>query len=188
MRAVVNYTDGPVGWLDWQPDPFGVQVTVDCEIPSGAPPLLRCWGKTGGEPLLVGLPAPEGGRLRLHRHLSRETLKGAGCAAQPPSAFYLSERPQQAVQPAPSETAVPTADAAIQTGDAVLDTLLREGTVRTERYAEGVRLRCPFAPDRPFALAPAFVLCRVEGEEAILDWTKKDAAGAAASKKSERIT
>ena len=60
MRAVVNYADGPVGWLDWQPDPFGVQVTVDCEIPSGAPPLLRCWGETGGEPLLVGLPAPEG--------------------------------------------------------------------------------------------------------------------------------
>ena len=92
------------------------------------------------------------------------------------------------MQPAPSETAAQAADAAIQTGDAVLDTLLREGTVHAEQYAEGVRLRCPFASDRPFALAPAFVLCRVEGEEAILDWTKKDAAGAAASKESEKIT
>ena len=76
----------------------------------------------------------------------------------------------------------------LQTGDAVLDALLSDGAVRAERQGTGVRLRCTFAPDRPFALAPAFVLCRVEGGEAVLDWTKKDAADTAASQKTEKFT
>lgn len=186
MRATVQYAEGTVGWLDWQPDPYGVQVTVDCAIPDGAPPLLRCWGETSGAPLLVGLPAPEGGRLRLRRHLSRETLKGAGCASQPPSLFYLAGQPRQAAPSSPPGAEVEP-DAALQTGDAVLDTLLREGTVHAERLGEGVRLRCTFASDQPFALAPAFVLCRVEGGQAVLDWTKKGAAGMAAPKGTEEI-
>ena len=33
--------DGPVGWLDWEPDGFGVRVAVDCEKPTGAPLLLE---------------------------------------------------------------------------------------------------------------------------------------------------
>lgn len=190
-----------MGWLDWEPDGFGVRVAVDCEKPTGAPLLLRCYGDTGGQALLVGLLAPEDGRLRLRRRLTRETLKAAGCTDGPPKAFYLAERPMEAgrlYEPSlraepekkePLPQAADTSDARpLQTGDAVLDALLSDGAVRAERQGTGVRLRCTFAPDRPFALAPAFVLCRVEGGEAVLDWTKKDAADTAASQKTEKFT
>lgn len=198
MRAAVTYMGEPVGWLDWEPDGFGVRVAVDCEKPTGAPMLLRCYGDTGGQALLVGLLAPEDGRLRLRRRLTRETLKAAGCTDGPPKAFYLAERPMKAGQPneAPlqaepgkKETLPQTENKSdvkpLRTGDAILDALLSDGAVRAERQDKGVRLRCTFAPDRPFALAPAFVLCRVEGGEAVLDWTKKDAADTAAPHKTE---
>ena len=188
----------PVGWLDWELDGFGVRVAVDCEKPTGAPLLLRCYGDTGGQALLVGLLAPEDGRLRLRRRLTRETLKAAGCTDGPPKAFYLAEQPMEAgrlhepslqAEPERKEPLPQVADTSaaksLQTGDAVLDALLSDGAVRAERQGTGVRLRCTFAPDRPFALAPAFVLCRVEGREAVLDWTKKDAADTAAPRKTE---
>ncbi|MGO5027486.1 hypothetical protein [Candidatus Agathobaculum pullicola] len=196
MRAAVEYAGKPVGWLLWEPDGYGVQIEVDCEIPSGAP-LLRCYGEIGGAPLLVGLPAPENGRLRLRRHLSKETLKVAGCTQGPPTAFYLAERPQQkenAVPQAehpPQDTAPKISDHGkppLRTGDAVLDALLDSGAVQAERIQEGLRLHCLFAPNRPFGLAPAFVLCRVEGDEAVLDWTKKDAASVAASDSEQNVT
>ncbi len=198
MRATVDYAGKTVGWLLWTPDAYGVQVEIDCDVPPGAP-LLRCYGEMSGAPLRIGLPAPENGRLRLQRHLSKETLKAAGCVDGPPTIFYLAEHPRQPDKPR-SDTEVlrkqpqstPSSPASKprlpRTGDAVLDALLEDGGVRAERIPEGVRLRCPFASDRPFALAPAFVLCRVEGDEAILDWTKKDAAGMAASEKTAEIT
>ena len=161
-------------------------------------PLLRCYGETDGEPLLVGLPAPENGRLRLRRHLSKETLKAAGCVSAPPKAFYLAEHPGQknaavTEKEQPSQDDAPpkhsdSAEPPLQTGDAVLDALLDGGEVRAERRQKGLRLHCPFVCDRPFALAPAFVLCRVEGDEAILDWTKKDAADVAASDHKQEFT
>ena len=197
MRAAVNYAGEPAGWLIWEPDAYGVQIEVDCAMPPDAP-LLRCYGETGSEPLLVGLPAPENGRLRLRRHLSKETLKATGCIHDLPKAFYLAEHPHQkdaaateTEQPLQADVPSQTSDNAkptLQTGDAVLDALLDGGEVRAERRQEGLRLHCPFASDRPFALAPAFVLCRVEGDEAILDWTKKDAADAAASNDNHAIT
>ena len=190
MRTAVEYEGKPVSWLLWEPDAYGVQIVVDCELPSGAPPLLRCYGEIGDEPLLVGLPAPEDGRLRLRRHLSKETLKAAGCIERPPMAFYLAERPRQKddvmpqTEQSPQDEILQTPDHGkppLRTGDAVLDALLDSGAVHAERIQEGIRLHCLFAPNRPFGLAPAFVLCQVKGDEATLDWTKKDAAGVAAS-------
>lgn len=197
MRAAVIYAGEQTGWLLWEPDAYGVQVEVDCAMPPDAP-LLRCYGENDGEPLLIGLPAPENGRLRLRRHLSKETLKAAGYLDAPPKAFYLAEHPRQkhdavtkqercAQDDAPSQVSDST-ESSLQTGDAVLDALLNGGEVRAERSQEGLRLRCSFASDRPFALAPAFVLCRVEGDEAVLDWTKKDAATSAASNSEQEIT
>lgn len=197
MRASVNYAGEPAGWLIWEPDAYGVQIEVDCAMPPDAP-LLRCYGETGGEPLLVGLPAPENGRLRLRRHLSKETLKAAGCMDDPPKAFYLAEHPQQKHDAVTEEEQCSQDDGApqdsdsaeplLRTGDAVLDALLDGGEVRAERRQESLRLHCRFVSDRPFALAPAFVLCRVEGDDAILDWTKKDAAGTAASDDKQEFT
>lgn len=196
MRTAVEYEGKPVGWLLWEPDAYGAQIEVDCEMPSGAP-LLRCYGKTGDAPLLVGLPAPEDGRLRLRRHLSKETLKAAGCIESPPTAFYLAERPRQKddvvpqVEQFPQNTTLQPPDhgkSPLRTGDAVLDALLDSGEVHAERIQEGIRLHCLFAPNQPFGLAPAFVLCRVEGDEATLDWIKKDAADVAASDAEQDVT
>lgn len=197
MRAAVMYAGEPAGWLIWEPDAYGVQIEVDCAMPPDAP-LLRCYGETDGEPLLVGLPAPENGRLRLRRHLSKETLKTAGCMNDPPAVFYLAEHPkqkndtametEQSVQDDAPPQASDNAKPPLRTGDAVLDALLDGGEVHAERSPEGLRLHCPFASDRSFALAPAFVLCRVEGDEAVLDWTKKDAADVAASDDKQEFT
>lgn len=195
MRAAVIYAGEPAGWLLWEPDAYGVQIEVDCAMPPDAP-LLRCYGETGGEPLLLGLPAPETGRLCLRRHLSKETLKAAGCMNDPPKAFYLAEHPYQkdaAVREQPLQDDTPpqasdNVNPPLRTGDAVLDLLLDGGKVHVEFRQESLRLRCPFASDRPFPLAPAFVLCRVEGDEAVLDWTKKDAADAAASDDKQEFT
>ena len=66
------------------------------------------------------------------------------------------------------------------TGDTVLDALLSSENVQIQPTETGLRLQCPFDPKKPFALAPAFVLCRTEGNTAVLEW-KKDAADEAAS-------
>ena len=76
----------------------------------------------------------------------------------------------------------------MRTGDEVLDRLLDSGAVQGEDEGASVLLRCAFAPDQPFALAPAFVLCTVENGHAALRWTKKDAAQKAASGSHEQIT
>lgn len=177
MRAQVMYEGAAVGTVEWTETPYGAEIALDCAIPCEPLPLLRCYARTAGAPLLVGLPEPSGGRLVLKRRLSRETLKAAGCAAQPPASFFLSEngQEQQTTPPALAQAAPPS------TGDAVLDSLLGQQGVRWTAAEDTVELRCAFAPDKPFPLAPAFVLCTVQQGEAVLRWTKKDAAGRAAS-------
>ncbi len=196
MQAEVYFAGQPAGTILWVPDAYGVQIELDCAMPDDREKLLRCYGETDGTPLLIGLPEPVHGRLRLKRHLSRETLKAAGCDHALPLRFYLSDSPQPpAAQPeaqpapprAPENTPVQE-QPAVRTGDEVLDRLLDSGTVQGEDEGASVLLRCAFAPDQPFALAPAFVLCTVENGHAALRWTKKDAAPKAASGSHEQIT
>ena len=176
MKARVEFEDRAVGEIDWEPDAYGIAVQLDCTIPCEPLVLLRCYAETDGELFLVGLPEPQNGRLRLRRHLSRETLREAGLEGRTPTRFYLAEHPQTPCEPEkpPPDESVP------KTGDEVLDALLVQGGVHAERTENGVRLTCVFDRMQPFALAPAFVLCRVENGTAILDWTQKGAADAAA--------
>ena len=84
MQTEVYFAGGSVGKLDWEADARGVQVDLDCTL-CGEGELLRCYGEwASGAVLRIGLPAPEDGRLRLRRRLSRETLKtrAAGDPAQ----------------------------------------------------------------------------------------------------------
>ena len=166
MHADVFYNGNSVGTIEWTPDSRGVQVALDCALCGSE--LLRCYAECGAHTLRVGLPAPEHRRLRLHRRLSLETLRASGCTGVP-ERFYL------AVEPEDAPPALP-----LTTGDAVLDALLADGEVTIEQTETGMCLRCPFDPQKPFALAPAFVLCRVESGAAVLTW-KKDAADTAAS-------
>lgn len=184
MQTEVDFAGGSVGKLDWKADAHGVQVDLDCTL-CGRGELLRCYGEwASGAVLRIGLPAPEDGRLRLRRHLSRETLKMAGCPETVPQRVYLAAAPEPPVirrHPASKaeeigQTAEPAQGDPLvtaQTGDAVLDALLPAGVVQLEREGEVLRLSCPFASDRPFALAPAFVLCSVRGGRAELRWEAK---------------
>lgn len=161
MRETIVWNGREVGWIDWSPDAYGVQVTVACEQTGDPQALLRCYGQTAGEPLRIGLLEPREGGLHLSRHLSREVLKAHGCAAGAPSAFYLSDG-----QAAP----------ALHIGDEVLDSLLGQRGVEVEECADAAILRCAFKPDQPFALAPVFVLCTVERDRAALR-LKKNPSG-----------
>ena len=181
MKADVQYRGKPVGTLEWTEDAYGAAVTLDCAMPSDPLTLLRCYGRTGnGGNLLIGLPEPQGGRLRLKRRLTRETLKAAGCDHTVPQDFYLALQPEEGTtedrQEPPKEKPmepVTSAEPAAQTGEPLLDALIREGMVECERHGNDMLLSCPFLDDQPFALAPLFVLCSVESGRALLRWNSE---------------
>jgi|GEM_PF-484300 len=224
MRKDVQYLGKTIGEILWETDGYGVQVSLDCEIPGDPLLLLRCYGQTETTPFLIGLPEPLHGRLKLKRRLSRETLKEAGCLETPPTVFYLSENgaasaiptgqsaslksiseppaprespktvperpaskeppktvPEQPASKEPPKTvsepsasaltdSAPVTETPLYTGDDILDELLTHGDITGVVCGETIILRCPFLPDQPFALAPAFVLCAVRDGEAILRW------------------
>ena len=176
MRTAVYFEGREAGSLDWRQETGGVRVALDCEI--CAPRILRVYAETeGAAPLYVGLPEPQGGRLRLARRLSAETLRQAGWTGREPQRVYLAEKPETAPRAEPEKRASRELPL---TGDAVLDALIKEGAVRAERTEKGLRLSCPFSPQEPFALAPAFALCRVEQGKAVFDWETEGAAETAA--------
>ena len=173
MRAEVTFDGAPVGTLDWRADSRGAEVTLDCVCCGER--ILRVFAETeGAAPLYVGLPEPQGGRLRLTRRLSAETLHRAGWEGKTPERVYLAEKPLPRTEPPEPQSAPrvepPPAPPVRTTGDEVLDALIEAGAVSAERTENGVCLSCPFSPHEPFALAPAFVLCRVEGKTASLEW------------------
>lgn len=190
MRAAVMFDEREVGKIDWEPDAYGVQVTVDCAQPCDPLTLLRCYGLTAGEPLLIGLPEPKAGRLTLTRHLSREMLKTAGCMELPPSGFYLSDGCSPIAVPLPTteskqENSLPESETTpepsrseepehIRTGDTILDSLINLSAVQTTQNSGEIILRCAFASDQPFALAPVFVLAKVTDGQAVVQIKKED--------------
>ena len=91
IRADVFCNDNPIGTIDWTPDACGVR-RVDLDYAICGDELLRCYAVVNGNILRVGLPAPEHGRLRLHRHLSRQMLHETGC--EEPERFYLASAPE----------------------------------------------------------------------------------------------
>ena len=169
MRTAVYFEGRRAGSLDWRQESGGVRAVLDCELCSAC--ILRVYAETeGAAPLYVGLPEPQGGRLRLARRLSAETLRQAGWTGKEPLRVYLAEPP--CIEPP-------------RTGDAVLDALIEAGAVSAVRTENGVCLSCPFSPHEPFALAPAFVLCRAEQGRAVLDWKTEGAAEPAAPSEME---
>lgn len=182
MRAEITFDGAPVGTLDWRADSRGAEVALDCVCCGER--ILRVFAETeGAAPLYVGLPEPQGGRLRLARRLSAETLRQAGWTGKEPLRVYLAERQEQTPRVEPEKRAPRTEPPCIEpprTGDAVLDALIEAGAVSAVRTENGVCLSCPFSPHEPFALAPAFVLCRAERGRAVLDWKTEGADAASA--------
>ncbi len=200
MVAEVIFGREKVGDIVWEADAYGVRITLDCTIPCDPLILLRCYGTTSKGPFLIGLPEPRHGRLKLTRRLSRETLKEAGCLDTPPSAFYLSDgsaplpetgtamaEPEAGkdedtdegviTEPAP----VLPKEKPVRTGDELIDRLLESGMIEAKEDGGTVELRCTFTAAEPFALAPVFALCTVQGEKAVLRWTVEGRSGANAA-------
>ena len=100
-------------------------------------------------------------------------------AVQPEAGVPEQDSARQAGES--DERTIQQPEPVLQTGDEVLDALLSGGGVQAGRDGDALILQCAFAPDQPFALAPAFVLCTVENGRAMLRWRKKDAAAGAAS-------
>ena len=161
MRTAVYFEGRRAGSLDWRQESGGVRAVLDCELCSAC--ILRVYAETeGAAPLYVGLPEPQGGRL--------------------------AERQEQTPRVEPEKRAPRTEPPCIEpprTGDAVLDALIEAGAVSAVRTENGVCLSCPFSPHEPFALAPAFVLCRAEQGRAVLDWKTEGAAEPAAPSEME---
>lgn len=86
----------------------------------------------------------------------------SSAAAIPPAA-PASSTPE----PQPSAETLPMS-AELCTGDSILDELIAQRRVAATQEHDAIVLTCPFAPDLPFALAPAFVLCAVQDGQAIL--------------------
>lgn len=181
MRTAVYFEGREAGLLDWRQETGGVRVALDCEL--CAPRILRVYAETeGAAPLYVGLPEPQGGRLRLARRLSAETLRQAGWTGREPQRVYLAEKQETAPRAEPEKREPRTEPPQMKpcTGDAVLDALIQSGAVCAEQTGDTVCLSCVFSPQEPFALAPAFVLCRVEQGKAVLEWKKESADAASA--------
>ena len=81
-----------------------MRAVLDCELCSAC--ILRVYAETeGAAPLYVGLPEPQGGRLRLARRLSAETLRQAGWTGKEPLRVYLAERQEQTPRVEPEKRA-----------------------------------------------------------------------------------
>ena len=121
MRTAVYFEGRRAGSLDWRQESGGVRAVLDCELCSAC--ILRVYAETeGAAPLYVGLPEPQGGRLRLARRLSAETLRQAGWTGKEPLRVYLAERQEQTPRVEPEKRAPRTEPPCIEpprTGDAV---------------------------------------------------------------------
>ena len=137
----------------------GPRLHLDAVRPEDGRGLYKVWlTGQGGERVLLGTMAPEGGRLRLSRTLSVSRLQQQGCwpveGAEAALAFpfaatqrwYCEHNPQSLIQ----------------------DPLLREqmkGAMLCRKKGDGFCLAAPFSPDRPVALTALFCLAQVESLE-----------------------
>ena len=138
MRTAVYFEGRRAGSLDWRQEPGGVRAVLDCELCSAC--ILRVYAETeGAAPLYVGLPEPQGGRLRLARRLSAETLRQAGWTGKEPLRVYLAERQEQTPRVEPEKRAPRTEPP--RTGDAVLDALIEAGAVSAVRTESACPVR-----------------------------------------------
>lgn len=143
-----------IGTVEIEQAPHGNTFSVDCAAVTGD--LLRCYGETEGAPLLLGVLEPMAdGRLRCKKTFSPLSFSQQ-CKSIPTRYFAAkdaAEWPRSYVAPR------------FFSGDAVLDALLEDGELEAEETARGLRLRCVFARDRPFALCCAATACEIKQED-----------------------
>lgn len=164
VRFPIIYRGKDAGWVAVQQDGRGMM--FEAESPVRTLAVLRLYGLTGADPLLIGVLEPENGILRLRRRITPEALRTAG-VQQPPAQYYLEDgqpgcRPDWKKTDAISEEK--TEKAPIQTGDMLLDHLITSGTVSCVADADGWTLQAPFVPGRAHPLHFALTACMIKQE------------------------
>ncbi len=109
--------------------------------------VWRIWGiSEGKQPLLIGVPEPQGERMILKRSLSQCYLERCGYWPNLPERYVIGESPEIAF-----------ADFSRKKEDGSPELW--------ERTYEGYRiLQCFFVANRPFPLAYVFSFCRIHGQ------------------------
>ncbi len=135
----------------------GPRVRLEAERPADGRGLYKVWlrGRQGERRLLLGTLAPEGGRLRLCRVLSLDTLERSGCwpvtGAEAPLAFPFQSTERWVREPDP--------------GRLLADPVLRRqvrGAMLCRRGRGGFSLAAPLRTDGPVPLESLFCLARAE--------------------------
>lgn len=133
---------------------------VRCEVarPNDGQGIYKVWLTGAGGKLLLGTLAPEGDALRLCRRVSRDSLVRAGCwpvaGGECVLAFTFGLGKGWQREPADRRMT-----------DPVLRQAARGLSALVQGDGDGFRLAFSFDSARPFCLAPAFCLARVEQVE-----------------------
>ena len=119
------------------------------------PQVWRVWGGSEGkEPILIGVPEPDGEQMVLRRGLSKLFLKNCGYWPELPQWYVAGERYSRETTAAQGQE-IPKAD---------------EGGI-IQRQCGAYRCRsCRFDPQQEFPLAYAFSVCTIREGRAEL-WT-----------------
>lgn len=165
MVFAVQRRGETVGTVEVTEEPRGYTFLVDCV--GGTLDIVRCYGKTEREPLLLGVLEPQEGRLRCKRTITRQSLAAHGGSV--PQTYYLYGGP--ADMPASTAASIepqkqkPVEAAHVWTLDPAIDAALQSGGAVAEEMVYGLRLKCVFDPQKPFALAFAAGICHLEQKD-----------------------
>ena len=138
----------PVGTAEVTEEGLYLRFTADCEDPLSGPCRLVGVGERGE--LRLGVPEPEGGRLRLSRALSRRDCAAVGRLSHLELRAPVGSSPQW--EPLPPE--------AFREGW-IRGRLRREREVLFARRGETRVVALPFDPEKPFPWPELFCLARI---------------------------
>lgn len=142
----VQAQDGEWGSIRIEPEGQTVRF---CAEGRAVDAVWRIWGMSEGrEPLLIGVPEPNGDHMVLERTLPQTFLARCGYWPELPQRYGIGPSPEEVCAPKPSETR------------------REHSAIQQKRVGKYMVLRCAFRPDRPFALAYLFCFCRIHGTTA----------------------
>lgn len=135
-------------WGNIRIEPEGQTVRF-CAEGRAVDAVWRIWGiSEGKEPLLIGVPEPNGDQMVLERTMPQTFLARCGYWPELPQRYGIGASPEEVFsrKTEGKRTEYPE--------------------VQTEQVGKYTVLRCPFQPDRPFALAYLFCFCRIHSTTA----------------------
>lgn len=136
-----------------------VRFRVNCPAWEGCPGVCKVWLERGGRHLLLGTLIPEGTALTLSRRLSVAELAGQGME-QPECAVACAGEPvgRDTVGRWQGLASLP-----LHPKDRVLGECLHQApeTGQWKPEGDGILLRFPWRPGRPYPLVPLFCFGRV---------------------------